>query len=92
MPARIEAQGERADVVSTTSTSTDIVEDNSESEEENDVEMVFSNDHENEEPREKPKGIKVVLQERGLWKEGWKLQCAPQNIYKGVLRLFFSRT
>ena len=37
--------------------------------------MVFSEDYSDLALREKPKRIKRILQERGLWKEGLSLEC-----------------
>jgi hypothetical protein len=37
--------------------------------------MVFPEDHHNPEFRGKPKGLRVVLQERNLWKEGMVRHC-----------------
>jgi hypothetical protein len=39
-------------------------------------EMQFPDDYPDEKLRGKPKGIKRVLEERGLWRPSWKLQCA----------------
>lgn len=41
--------------------------------------MVYSDDYENEELRGKPKGIKAVLSERGLWQPGLCLVC-PSDV------------
>ena len=38
--------------------------------------MVFSEDYSDPILRGKPKGIKKILQERGLWKEGLNLECS----------------
>lgn len=40
-----------------------------------DQEMVFEEDYPDPDMRGKPKGIKRVLEERGLWKEGLNLDC-----------------
>ena len=37
--------------------------------------MVFSEDYSDPALQEKPKGIKRILQERGLWREGLSLEC-----------------
>jgi hypothetical protein len=42
-------------------------------------EMVFPPNYHDKELRGKPKGIQVVLEERGLWKDGMRLECAKKG-------------
>jgi len=45
--------------------------------------MVFPNDYPNEKLRGKPKGLKIILEERGLWPENGKLLARCPSGCKG---------